>query len=154
MKCKRRKSRGKFKANLRLSAAKISLLPRCYHRQWHRIAPGCLRHFRTSKVFDNWTQWWEIKTKLLKVSLTCWMVQIVNETLDFRYLLPTQKPFRFLFFFKKMLFFFLIQYLEICKIVWKLRATDVLNHDPPTYLIIVADAVSVNFSGRCKFLQI
>ena len=75
------------------------------------------------------------------------MVQIVNETLDFRYLLPTQKPFRFLFFFKKMLFFFLIQYLEICKIVWKLRATDVLNHDPPTYLIIVADAVSVNFSG-------
>ena len=24
----------------------------------------------------------------------------------------------------------------------------------PAYLIIVADAVSVNFSGRCKFLQI
>ena len=33
MKCKRRKSRGKLKANLRISAAKISLLPRCYHRQ-------------------------------------------------------------------------------------------------------------------------
>ena len=35
------------------------------------------------------------------------------------------------FFLKKMLFFFLIQYLEICKIVWKLRAADILNHDPP-----------------------
>ena len=45
-------------------------------------------------------------------------------------MLPTQKPFRFLFL-KKILFVFLIQYLEICKIVWKLRAADVLNHDPP-----------------------
>ena len=29
-----------------------------------------------------------------------------------------------------------------------------LSYEPNPYLIIVADAVSVNFSGRCKFLQI
>ena len=41
-----------------------------------------------------------------------------------------------------------------CHIVLLVKLKELL---PPTYLIIVADAadaVSVNFSGRCKFLQI